>query len=195
MSNGKGSKPTGSEGAGISGLTEEAQKVASTVAAGAQDAARRVVEQQASTAADRVDEAARVLDNAAEAVDRVLPEAAGYVRGAAETIHDFSSTVRQQNVDDLVQAVLKFARTQPTVFFGGSILAGFALARFVKASSDERMQAQSSGVSGGRPGARRPAPQNRVRPGGEEHGSASHGGPQTTKTDDASVAANQERSR
>ena len=54
---------------------------------------------------------------------------------------------------------MDFARRQPMTFFGGSLLAGFALARFLKSSADRRheeaeaemaREARSSGRGGSR---------------------------------------------
>jgi hypothetical protein len=48
--------------------------------------------------------------------------------------------IREQSIEDVVDGVTDFARRQPMMFFGGSVLAGFALARFLKASADRRYE-------------------------------------------------------
>ena len=131
----------------MSGLVDRAQELASNVAANAQDKARRLVDEQKSAAADQVEDVARVLDSAAEQVERVLPEAAQYVREAASGVHRVSSAVRDQSIDDIFEMVTSFARERPATFLAGSVLMGFAAARFLKASADRRLEASSGGPS------------------------------------------------
>jgi hypothetical protein len=49
--------------------------------------------------------------------------------------------VSRRNIDDLVGGVEDFARQRPVAFMGGAMVAGFALARFMKSSSARRSQA------------------------------------------------------
>jgi ABC-type transporter Mla subunit MlaD len=129
----------------ISGLVDQAQTIASSLAANAQDTARRLAEEQKNAAAAQVEDVARVIETAAEQVERLVPEAAPYVREAADRVHDFSSMVRDQSIDDVIGAVEGFARARPALFVAGSVLAGLALARFLKASTDRReFEASSS---------------------------------------------------
>src|SRR5690606_7775106 len=60
---------------------------------------------------------------------------ASYARDAARGISGMSSAVRDRGVDDLMQNVQQFARTQPAAFLGVAALAGFAASRFAKASA------------------------------------------------------------
>jgi hypothetical protein len=105
-----------------------------------------LAEEQKAAAAEQVEDVARVLDTAAEQVERVLPEAAHYVREAASGVHRVSSAVRDQSIDDLLDMGLTFARSRPGTFFAGSVIVGFALARFLKASADRRMETNSTGA-------------------------------------------------
>jgi len=143
-----GANPT--EDSPISGLVDRAQGLASNVASNAQDTVRRLAEEQKSAAAEQVEEVARALDTAAEQVERVLPEAAHYVREAASGVHRVSSAVRDQSIEEIIDTVTSFARTRPGTFFAGSVVTGFALARFLKASADRRMDWESSGARSGR---------------------------------------------
>jgi hypothetical protein len=176
----------------ISGLVDRAQGLASDVAANAQDKVRRLAEDQKAAAAEQVEDVARVLDSAAEQVGRVLPEAAHYVREAASGVHRVSSAVRDQSIDDLLGMGLTFARSRPGTFFGGSVLVGFAIARFLKASADRRNEMSSTG-QGSRTrasGARRSAPQAAQ---GER--SATHGRASNTGNAEAPAAAGADRSK
>ena len=175
------------EESALSGLVDRAQALASDVAANAQDTVRTMAEQQKTAAAEQVEDVARVLDTAAEQVERVLPEAAEYVRQAASGVHRVSSAVREQSVDDLIDMAMTFARTRPGTFLAGSVLTGFAVARFLKSSADRREM--SSGVTAARArsqGGRRSGSRTAVNQ------AASAG---SNMNADASAAAGADRSR
>ena len=131
-------------------VKDEAQSVASALAAKAQDAARGVVDQQKAAVAEQVDEVAQALDNVAEGVERVLPQAAPYVREAVTTVQGASEALRESSIDDLVAVVADFGRRQPAVFLGICAFGGFALARFMKSSADRRREAREHLASQGR---------------------------------------------
>jgi hypothetical protein len=77
--------------------------------------------------------------NIVEAAEAGMPQVASYVHGAAAQLEDAARTLRHRSVDELIDGIGSFARAQPAVFFGGAMLAGFALTRFLK----------SSGLTGG----------------------------------------------
>jgi hypothetical protein len=54
---------------------------------------------------------------------------AGYFENAAEKI-------QSRSVEDLFSGIGGFARDQPIAFFGGAILAGFAIARVLRGTRD-----------------------------------------------------------
>jgi hypothetical protein len=57
---------------------------------------------------------------------------------AAEKVEDFSRSLESRDVDAMIDAAQDYARRQPALFLGGAFAAGFALARFLKASSARR---------------------------------------------------------
>ena len=176
------------EDSAISGLVDRAQGLASNVAAKAQETVRHLAEEQKAAAAEQVEDVARVLDTAAEQVERVLPEAAHYVREAASGVHRVSSAVRDQSIDEIIDTAMTFARTRPGTFFTGSVLAGFAIARFLKASADRRMEMESTGARGGRSsGSRRSGSQAQSSRGAPAGGNMSNA--------EAPAAAGADRSR
>jgi ABC-type transporter Mla subunit MlaD len=133
---------TSQKGAGLAGLVDNAQRLASGLGAEAQqaatEAAQRLAEQQKAAIAERVDVAAEVLDTTAGAIEKLVPQAAPYMRDTAATVHNVSSTLREQSIEDLMQMVLRFARAEPITFAGGAVLVGFGLARFLKSTADRR---------------------------------------------------------
>lgn len=50
-----------------------------------------------------------------------------------ESLADASGLLRDNSLDDTIQAADSFARRNPLVFFGAAVLAGFAATRLVKA--------------------------------------------------------------
>ena len=136
------SERTSQNGAGLASLVGDAQRLASGLGSEAQQAAtkaaQRLADQQKAAIAERVDVAAEVLDTTAGAIEKLVPQAAPYVRDKAATVHNVSSTLREQSIEDLMQMVLRFARAEPLTFAGGSVLVGFGLARFLKSTADRR---------------------------------------------------------
>jgi hypothetical protein len=108
----------------------------------AREAASHVVEEARDFAAERKDAGAdnverlgRAVHGAADQIAKELPQAAGFVHSAAETLQGASSALRERSIEDMVAGFGEFARRQPVAAFAGSVLAGFALARFLKSSS------------------------------------------------------------
>ena len=64
-----------------------------------------------------------------------MPQAAQYIRQASEQIQSVAEVVRERDMRELVGEVENFARRQPTLFFGGAMILGFAALRFLKSSS------------------------------------------------------------
>jgi hypothetical protein len=94
----------------------------------------------------------RAVHCAADELGRELPQAAGYIHSVADRLESASSVLRERSVEDLVSSFSNFARRQPAAALAGSVLAGFALSRFLKSSA--------------------PRSQNRQYEAGEGHGSS-----------------------
>jgi ABC-type transporter Mla subunit MlaD len=121
-------------------ISSAADKTKSNIAEAAESAkaeARRIANQQKDAGADRLGEFAGAVHGAARSLEPGMPQMASYIHGAAAQLEGAARTLRRRSVDDLVGGVGNFARTQPVVFFGGAVLAGFALARFLKSSGQD----------------------------------------------------------
>ena len=136
-----------------SGVTDDVTRLAKDRAAQLGDAARdfagnakdkvgEAVTQRKSVGADYIGSLAQATGQAAHAFDSDLPQAAQYIRQASEKIQGVADTVRERDVRELVGEVQNFARSQPTLFFGGAVILGFAALRFLKSAPPA-----SSGVS------------------------------------------------
>lgn len=93
-----------------------------------------VVGDQRSAGADYIASIAKAADKAADAFDNDLPQAANFIRQASEHIRGAADMVRDGDAREAVNRMREFAQTQPTLFFGGALLLGFAAVRFLKSS-------------------------------------------------------------
>jgi hypothetical protein len=120
-------------------------KAKSEAAGMAQDVKRQGQEQfegRKQTAADETEKLAGVVDRVSEELkDQNQESLADYAGQLAGSMKNFAESLRQRNLDELVKDTQQLARSNPTVFLMGSVAAGIALSRFLKASS------QRSGAS------------------------------------------------
>lgn len=152
---GKGGQMPGDQTAG--GLADDARKMASDVADKTREVASSVVERVQAEAGEFADKAkqkametaeegkemgasrlagvAEAAHAAADALEERVPEFAGYAHRAARSIEDFSRDIRTRSVADMLQSANAFARREPVAVFGATLLAGFAVARFLSSSS------------------------------------------------------------
>lgn len=104
----------------------------------AKDAADQVtasVSSQKSVGADYIASFAQATGRAADQFENDIPQAANFIRQASEQIQGFADTVRERDARDLLGDVQDFARRQPTLFFGGAVVLGFAALRFLKSAA------------------------------------------------------------
>lgn len=97
--------------------------------------ARHLAEEQKVRGAERIGRVAQAVHSAASGLEADLPQAAGYIHEAADRLQQTATALRQQSIEDIVTQINGFARRQPVAFFGGSVLAGFVLARFLKSTA------------------------------------------------------------
>jgi hypothetical protein len=76
-------------------------------------------------AADYVNNFAGAMRQAANHFDSDVPMAGTYMRKAADQIETAADALREGSFSDLGQSAQRFARNQPTAFFGLALLAGF----------------------------------------------------------------------
>jgi hypothetical protein len=93
-------------------------------------------EEQKRSGTDKLERIAGAVGRAADDLEKESPETARYVRSAAESVRDFSASLRDRRVEDIASEARDFARRQPWLVFGGAVLAGLAVTRFLKSSRD-----------------------------------------------------------
>lgn len=127
------------------GVTSAAKDNASQLGAAALDMANSAkdkveaqVTQRKSIGADYIASIAQATGRAANEFEADVPQAAHYIREASEQIQGVADTVRERDVRELVGDVKEFARRQPTLFFGGAVVLGFAALRFLKSTAPNK---------------------------------------------------------
>jgi hypothetical protein len=134
----------------VSQLGDAAMDMANT----AKDKVEAAVSERKSLGADYIRSIAQATGRAAHEFEADLPQAAQYIRQASEQIRGVADTVRERDVRELVGEVQDFARRQPTLFFGGAVVMGFAALRFLKSAAPNagNGEAQSNAFTARREG-------------------------------------------
>ena len=117
---------------------------ASGVANDLKDRALNFAETQKRTGADRLSDVAGAVERAAGEIEQESPDAARYIRQAAQGVQRFSSQMRERDIEDIAAQARDIARRQPLLVFGGAVLAGLAIARFLKSSNDHDMASRNA---------------------------------------------------
>jgi len=115
---------------------EEAKQTARSALTDAQSAAADKGEEMKGVAADEIARTARGLEAAAAELDG-SPLQQDLLREAAEGLKQISSAVQGKSIGTMVEDLSEFGRRNPLAYLGGAALAGFALARFARASAPE----------------------------------------------------------
>jgi hypothetical protein len=96
---------------------------------------RQTLEQRKRSAADRVDSIAQAIERTGAQFSENEPTLADLTSRLAATVGNLATRLREGSVDDLLHDTRAFARRNPGLFIAGGLVAGFALARFAKASA------------------------------------------------------------
>lgn len=114
-------------------IKQEAGKLGTQAA----DKARSFAGDGKERASGAIDEFSRMMEDAATTVDEKLGEQYGqYARSAAQSLHGFADTLREKDVDELLDDARSFVRKSPAVAIGTAAALGFVLARIIKAGVD-----------------------------------------------------------
>jgi len=120
--------------AAVETVDQAKQAVNDTLGEAKQQVAARF-DAQKSQAADRLSNVANALRQTGENLESQNEDTFGqYARAAADQLEQFSNTLQNKNMNELLNEVQGFARRQPELFIAGSLAAGFLLGRFLKSS-------------------------------------------------------------
>jgi hypothetical protein len=124
------------------GATTESTRAGAT-SSGIVGKVRERATAQLSTQKDRATDGLGTIAHAVRQTTGQLREdrqdmVAEYVEKAADQLERLSNTLREKDINELLQDAQRLARRQPALFIGGSFAVGLLAARFLKSSSDAR---------------------------------------------------------
>lgn len=141
------SQPT-SDGLDISALAESAKAKLGEIGGPVKDKAMEVASQQKDAGAEQLETAGRAIHGAARELEQSMPQIAGYVHDVGQRLENFASDIRNGGVDELLGKLGSLSKDQPVLVFGGALLAGLALTRFLKSSATSGESSSSMNMSG-----------------------------------------------
>jgi ABC-type transporter Mla subunit MlaD len=100
------------------------------------DSASQIADQQKESSARQLSGIAGAVHAAADQLEDQLPGAATYIHDAAERIDRAATDLRHRNLSDIADSVRQLGQERPLVLFGGALLAGFVMTRFLKSGRD-----------------------------------------------------------
>lgn len=119
--------------------SEQARQKASQVKEKTKEKSRQFINTQKVQVADMVVGIADAFRTTARTMEEKNQKTvAGYMDQASRNLMRLSDTLRNRDADDLMQSVKSFAERQRGVILGGAIVAGIALSRFLKSSTERR---------------------------------------------------------
>ena len=119
-------------------VKQEAEKL--TGQAG--DRIRAFAEDGKARASGVLDELAQTIEDAATTIDeKVGAQFGGYARNASTAVSDFSRTLADKDVDDLVEDAREFVKKSPGIAIGAAAAIGFVLARVIQSGVDANRRA------------------------------------------------------
>lgn len=143
----------------ISQLADQAKEQVAV----ATDKVRGIAAEQKDLLADQVAGVAEVIERIATDLESNGGPTASYARMIADNAEQFSTTIRDNDVDQIMTKAQDFGRQQPVAFLGAAALLGFAASRFLLASANRAAQpAQKPATTNGfaTPGTQQPATTN-----------------------------------
>jgi hypothetical protein len=120
------------------------------VAEAAKERAASFAEEQKRIGASQAETLARAVHGAADDLQEAAPGVARYVHEAASAMDGLARNLRDSTPGELMGRVEDLARRQPVAFFGASVLAGFALARFARSSAENARRREADAGGHGR---------------------------------------------
>ena len=125
-----------SGGTSTAGIKDQALEQATKLRDQATERARSAAEQGKTRATETIDNLARAAHDAAGSLEeQVGPQIGQYAHRAADALDSLSDSLRNKSVDELLDDARNFARRSPAVAIGAAVAVGFALSRFLKATS------------------------------------------------------------
>jgi hypothetical protein len=151
VQNSSGMSQPKSDGLDMSALAESAKAKLGEIGAPVKDKAMEVASQQKDAGAEQLQTAGRAIHGAARELESSMPQIAGYVHDVGKQLENLASDIRSGSIDELMSKLSALSKDEPALVFGGAMLAGFALSRFLKSSAQNPSAAPMSGMQTGSP--------------------------------------------
>lgn len=158
---GSGSYTAGGTGGGseqgnsgmMGGIKDRLSEGAQALGSQAKEQASSYVESGKGAVTESLEQFAQAIRKASDELSRQDQSmAAQMIRQAANGLEGLSRSIEGTEIDDVVRAARQFGRRNPTVLIGGAVLAGLALGRFARASSQRSSDWDDDWRYGGRQG-------------------------------------------
>jgi len=140
----------------MGGIKDRLSEGAQALGSQAKEQASSYVESGKSAVTDSLEQFAQAIRKASDELSRQDQSmAAQMIRQAANGLEGLSRSIEGTEIDDVIRAARQFGRRNPTVLIGGAVLAGLALGRFARASSQRSGDWDDDRRYGGRQGSDR----------------------------------------
>lgn len=96
-----------------------------------------VANEKKDAGADQLCLLAQAMQGASEAVKGDIPQFAGHMQRWSRSLEKTADDIRSRDLDELGQTMSDFAKRNPSLVFGGAIIAGLALSRFLKSAKTQ----------------------------------------------------------
>ena len=126
-----------SAGGAAQQVKQRASEMTRVIKEGIAEEAGRLFDEQKGKAASKVARYGKVIHQSAHALRAVKADGfADYVDSAAEKVEGINEYLEERNLAQVIEDVGEVARRHRGMMLGGMFVAGFALARFLKASGE-----------------------------------------------------------
>jgi hypothetical protein len=137
----------------VRSVKETTEEVAGGVMDAVQEEAERVYDQQKDRVVAGVQKVAKLTKQAAHALRAVKADnAADFVDRASERVGNSTDYLEDHTLNEMVEDAGEVVRRHEAVVVGGLVIAGFALARFLKASASRAREEEPDNSGGGEAG-------------------------------------------
>lgn len=123
--------------ASLSELARKAKDDALEAVEPMKEQAAELAEQQKKSSATRLQSLAEAVHGAADQVGKEQPKAAEVIHKGAIQIEKASRALKDNTLEDLARMANKAAHDRPIAFIVGSMAAGFAISRFLRATAEQ----------------------------------------------------------
>lgn len=124
-------------GEGSRGKRQAVVEGASKLTGQAGDRFRAFADDGKDRATGALDDVAKMIEDAAATLDdKVGAQFGGYARSASSAVSNLSGSLREKEVDDLIEDAREFVRKSPAVAIGAAAAVGFLFARVLRSGVD-----------------------------------------------------------